>query len=44
MEKLVFTISGERGAPNRLYVDGKPLNLERSLKVRSHSPTGFEWG
>lgn len=44
MEKLVFTISGERGATNRLYVDGKRLNLDESLKVRSHSPTGFEWG
>lgn len=44
MEKLVFTISGERGATNRLYVDGKLLDLEESLKVRNHSPTGFEWG
>jgi len=24
--------------------DGKSLALDRSLGVRNHSPTGFEWG
>jgi len=33
-------VDGGRG----LYVDGKRLNLQESLKVRDHSPTGFSWG
>jgi hypothetical protein len=44
MEKLVFTISGKRGRTKQLFIDGKALHPERSLKVRCHSPTGFEWG
>lgn len=28
---------------NRLYHNGKEIPLERSLKVCSHSPTGFNW-
>jgi hypothetical protein len=28
----------------RVLVDGKPLWPKRSLKIRSHSPHGFEWG
>lgn len=27
-----------------VYIDGVPLDLERSLKVRNHSPDGFCWG
>lgn len=34
--------SSEGGA--QVYVDGTLLALEPSLEVRSHSPTGFEWG
>lgn len=25
-------------------VDGQPLDWERSLELRNHSPTGVEWG
>lgn len=28
---------------NELYINGKKLNLGKSLKVRNHSPTGFNW-
>lgn len=28
----------------RVTVDGKELDLQRSLKVWNHSPTGFNWG
>lgn len=28
---------------NKLYHDGKEIPLGRSLKVRNHSPTGFQW-
>ena len=44
MEKLVFTICGERGRTNRLFIDGRELHPERSLKVCNHSPSGFNWG
>lgn len=27
-----------------VLVNGKPLPLERSLKIRNHSPSGFGWG
>jgi hypothetical protein len=27
-----------------VFVDDGLLNLKRSLKVRNHSPTGFNWG
>ena len=27
-----------------LYVDGKKIPLAQSLKIREHSPTGFNWG
>ena len=27
-----------------LYVDGRKIPLEQSLKIREHSPTGFNWG
>ena len=27
-----------------VYVDGEKLSLEKSLKIRNHSPTGFNWG
>ena len=29
---------------NKLYHEGIEIPLERSLKVRNHSPTGFNWG
>lgn len=29
---------------NKVFVDGKVLSLKKSLKVRRHSPTGFNWG
>ncbi len=29
---------------NKVFVDGRTLNLKKSLKVRNHSPTGFNWG
>ncbi len=44
MEKLVFTICGKRGRTNRLFLDGRELHSERSLKIYNHSPTGFNWG
>ena len=29
---------------DKVYVDGVPLDLEASLKIVNHSPTGFMWG
>lgn len=29
---------------NTVFVDYIELDLEKSLKVRNHSPTGFNWG
>lgn len=30
--------------PNEIYVNGTKVSLNDSLKVRNHSPDGFEWG
>lgn len=41
------TIRGERGAwlgEATVTIDGTALDPARSLKLRNHSPTGFEWG
>lgn len=27
-----------------VWVNGNKLDIEKSLKVQDHSPTGFEWG
>lgn len=27
-----------------VFVDGRPLAVEPSLRIRNHSPTGFAWG
>ncbi|WP_438424854.1 DUF6166 domain-containing protein [Aquimarina macrocephali] len=29
---------------SKIWVNGKELNLEKSLKLKCHSPTGFSWG
>jgi hypothetical protein len=29
---------------NELYINGKKISLAKSLKIRNHSPTGFNWG
>lgn len=31
-------------ASGAVTINGKLLDLEKSLKVRNHSPTGFAWG
>lgn len=28
----------------KVWLDGKELDLKKSLKVKYHSPTGFSWG
>ncbi len=28
----------------QVWLNGKPLPLKPSLKLRNHSPTGFSWG
>ncbi len=28
----------------QVFMDGEPLPLAPSLKIRNHSPTGFSWG
>lgn len=28
----------------QVWLNGEPLPLEPSLKLRNHSPTGFSWG
>ncbi|MEW6657400.1 MAG: DUF6166 domain-containing protein [Thermodesulfobacteriota bacterium] len=28
----------------QVWLNGKPLPLAPSLKIRNHSPTGFSWG
>ena len=45
MKKTNFIISGKRGElNNKLWVDGKELDPQRSQKIRNHSPDGFNWG
>lgn len=29
---------------HRIYVDGQEIDLERSLRLANHSPTGLSWG
>ncbi len=31
-------------ATQRIWVEGKEISPEESLKFRNHSPTGFSWG
>ena len=31
-------------APNQVLIDGKEIDLEKSLKFVNHSPDGFSWG
>jgi hypothetical protein len=44
-DNLLGIIGNEEGEPVRVVkVNGKVLDLERSLKVADHSPDGFSWG
>lgn len=45
MQKIpeVSKVEGKYDA-YEVLVDGEPFNLEKSLKVVNHSPTGFAWG
>jgi hypothetical protein len=36
-------ITGDHST-RRVFIDGKELLPKNSLKVRNHSPSGFEWG
>lgn len=38
-----IVISGDHEA-NELFINSNKINLAKSLKVRNHSPTGFNWG
>src|SRR5258705_4599985 len=38
-----ITISGKH-MTNELFINGKKISLKKSLKVRSHSPSGYNWG
>lgn len=44
--KAAALFEGKRGPDGTAEVlaDGKPLELAPSLRLRKHSPTGFEWG
>ena len=52
MDKNLNTIVGVRAGTDvasndedtQLYVDGEKVSLRESLKLRMHSPTGFNWG
>lgn len=44
LTKTTFRIEGTIGNPNGLTLDGAEVDLLTSLKVRQHSPTGFNWG
>lgn len=53
LTKTMFRIQGtyqpadydqDQNEQCRLYVDGKEVSLNESLKVRNHSPSGFNWG
>lgn len=48
LKKTDFTIRGEVSSDDhqttRLWVDETELSLADSLSIRSHSPTGFNWG
>jgi len=44
-DNLLGVIGNEEGEPVRVVkVNGKVLDLEKSLKVADHSPDGFNWG
>jgi hypothetical protein len=47
LEKAVrnnFYVGTRTDAGATVTKNGRPLDPARSLKVRRHSPTGFEWG
>lgn len=45
MSRPLKTYTGKRDAGGaRVERNGRPFTAARSLKVRNHSPTGFEWG
>lgn len=37
-------VEGHFGVSSHVLVNRVPLTPERSLQVRNHSPTGFNWG
>ena len=38
-----FKLKGDKNT-SKVWLNGKELNLSKSLKVRDHSVTGFSWG
>jgi hypothetical protein len=45
MLKTTFTITANRNLPEpKIWLDDKELVLANSLKIRNHSPSGFNWG
>lgn len=43
-ERKDFMIIKGEWATRRVWIDGKELLPDDSLKVRNHSPDGFNWG
>jgi Family of unknown function (DUF6166) len=43
-EGLRHPDEADTGGESIVLVNGSPLSLSASLKVRNHSPTGFSWG
>ncbi|MCK4909027.1 MAG: hypothetical protein KAS70_03945 [Planctomycetes bacterium] len=41
--KKTINIKGKYDT-HEVWLDGEKLDLQRSLKIRNHSPTGFSWG
>lgn len=39
----VFKLKGDYNT-GKVWLNGKELDLKKSLKVKYHSPTGFSWG
>jgi len=44
MPEMLFVGERRPGEPRRVTFGDRALELEPSLRLRNHSPTGFEWG
>lgn len=40
---VTFTLKGD-GPTRRAFVNGKEITPDASMKIRNHSPDGFNWG
>jgi hypothetical protein len=43
MIKKTIKLKGDYKS-GKVWMDGKELQLEKSLRIKNHSPSGFSWG